>query len=84
MPRYFFNTFNSSSHIDDEGIELVSDEEAWEQGLQFCGAWLRDHARTIESGATYRFECSDGAGEDVFFVHFEAVRKRRPAPDSLG
>jgi hypothetical protein len=74
MPLYFFN-FNRASRsetspFNNEGLELVDNDAAWEEATTACGEKLREMDGALRPGDGWKMEVTDGRGETVYVLTF--------------
>ena len=50
VPRYFFDIFNGSGHVDDEGVVLPDEAEARRQGIVAAGAIFGEEGDHLGDG----------------------------------
>ena len=50
MPRYFFDMFNGSRSVDDEGVVLPDNAEARRQGISAAGAIFGEEGDHLRDG----------------------------------
>lgn len=81
MPLYFFHVHYKDHHRDMEGVELKSDQEAWEQATRACGEMLKDLNGDLEPGPEWKLEVTDDQARPVLAVHFFGEWQRGAAPD---
>ena len=72
MPRYFFHIHNDRLYQDEEGTELPSLKEVWEQAGKTCGAMLKDLDGDFVLGREWQMEVRDESGGLCWRFHFVA------------
>jgi hypothetical protein len=70
MPRYFFHVRDSSEHIDEDGVELPSLDEARSQAVVAAGEALRDLDGKFWNGEDWRMWVNDETGATVCTLRF--------------
>jgi len=68
MPRYFFDIDNHKHVDDDEGTNLVDDEDARVQAVIFAGDYLSDHPAIARDGARFSVAVRDEWGSVLLTV----------------
>jgi hypothetical protein len=74
MPRYFFNFSSTSAPkphpIENEGLELVDNDAAWEEATTACGEKLREMDGSLRPGDGWKMEVTDAGSKTVFVLRF--------------
>jgi hypothetical protein len=74
MPLYFFN-FSRGPTSDprpfkNEGLELISNDAAWEEATTACGEKLREMDGSLRPGDGWKMEVTDADGKAIFALRF--------------
>ena len=77
MPRYFFHLDLNNQMPDEIGTELPSDDAAWAQAVEACGAIIADLDGNLAPGRHWRMDVTDADGDPVFSLMFSAEWHRR-------
>jgi hypothetical protein len=75
MPRYFFHVQDSSTVLDNEGLELPNLDAAREEAIRACGEIVRELPEALKKGDPFRLwltDDPDGRGRTIFTVKVAA------------
>lgn len=61
MPRYFFNTSNGSTHIDDDGLDLPDLDAVRREAVRYGGSLLSADPDMVLKGSGLRIDVTDAA-----------------------
>ena len=68
MPLFYFDLARISEEIDEEGVELISQEAARRQIIRLASEILRDKGEDMSRGITWRFSVRDEVGAKLLSV----------------
>ena len=74
MPRYFFNAYYDTAHIDRDGQILAEDNAAWREGTKVAAELIGDLDGRLEPGEHWRLEVTDAAKKILYVIHFNSER----------
>ena len=76
MPRYFFNVYHDTVHLDQDGEELPDKHAAWKEATVMAGQILQDLDGTLKPGHEWKMEVADEFKEPLFILQISAKRPR--------
>lgn len=74
MPRYFFNLYDGSVHVDDVGEELDDASAALAQATVMAGDTLRDMEGRLRPGEELRLELTDEFSDPLYVIRVSVER----------
>jgi hypothetical protein len=78
--RYFFNLHNDVDTLDEEGVELESETEAWDLACSEARVMAAESVRVGHLDLSHYVEVADIAGRALFRVTFAEVVELRHVP----
>lgn len=70
MPRFFFHLKDGTTHMDQDGVELVGADEAREAAIIHSGEVLKDLGAKFWKSPEWRMWVTDEAGATVCGLRF--------------
>jgi uncharacterized protein DUF6894 len=74
MPLYYFNFSrvpeSKSRTFKNEGLELVDNDEAWQEATIACGEKLREIDGSLRPGGGWKMDVTDANGKTIFALTF--------------
>jgi hypothetical protein len=85
MPRYFFNiTLGKLPRPTDEGMELPSDEAAWEEATTTCGEMIKELDGKLKAGPDWEMVVTNDVGHKLYRLRFLADVYDQNSKDGAG
>ena len=81
MPRYFFNIYHDTVHLDQEGEELPDKHAAWKEATFTAGHILQDLDGKLRPGHEWRMEITDEFRDRLFVLQISAQKPGDSAAD---
>jgi hypothetical protein len=75
MPRYYFNVYNGTPDVDDEGAELQDDEAAWQQATTTAGELFKDIDGKFRPNQEWSLEVTDERRKPIYVINISAQKK---------
>ena len=79
MPRFYFNVYDGTHHIDSEGAELPGLPAVRDYAIRYFRDMLQDDLGTFWEGEGWKMEVTGETGLTLFSLHFMGINA--PAPD---
>jgi hypothetical protein len=74
MPLYFFNFSRAPeskpSPLENEGLELLDDDAAWQEATTACGEKLREINGSLRPGDGWKMDVADAGRKTIFTLRF--------------
>lgn len=73
MPLYFFNVTRDGKPASiNDGLELVDDQDAWEEATTACGELIREIDGSLRPGSGWKMEVTDAQGKPIYVLTFQS------------
>ena len=74
MPRYFFDSIDGETDIDNQGVELSGAEEAVCEAVHYAGSLMNDQPKMLEQNCELIITARDENDRVVANVRVEVTR----------
>jgi hypothetical protein len=75
MPRYYFNVYNGTLGVDDDGAELQDDEAAWQQATTTAGELFKDVDGKFRPDQEWTLEVTDERRKPIYVINISSQKK---------
>jgi hypothetical protein len=75
MPRYYFNVYDGTSSVDDDGAELQDDEAAWQQATTTAGELFKDVDGKFRPDQEWTLEVTDERRKPIYVINISSQKK---------
>jgi hypothetical protein len=75
MPRYYFNVYDGTSSVDDDGAELQDDEAAWQQATTTAGELFKDVDGKFRPDQEWSLEVTDERRKPIYVINISSQKK---------
>jgi hypothetical protein len=72
---FYFNVYNGTPDVDDEGAELQDDEAAWQQATTTAGELFKDIDGKFRPNREWSLEVTDERRKPIYVISISAQKK---------